>query len=101
MIRLGFEDMNLKWIYWCVSKKNQKALRFYDKISTAACRKAKLQHMRERGRDRALSGIAKGSCKDSACSVENYGSILNMGLIWNKEFYGSRYQLNRTYYKEF
>ena len=31
MIRLGFEDMNLKWIYWCVSKKNQKALRFYDK----------------------------------------------------------------------
>ena len=82
-------------------KKTKKHCVFMIKISTAACRKAKLQHMRERGRDRALSGIAKGSCKDSACSVENHGSILNMGFIQNKESYGSRYQLNRTYYKEF
>lgn len=32
-------------------------------------------------------------------STEDKGKILNMGLIRNKESFGSRYQLNRTFYK--
>lgn len=32
-------------------------------------------------------------------STENRGSHLNFGLIRNKESYGSKHQLNRTYYK--
>lgn len=31
IIRIGFEKYNLSEIYWCVSKKNVRALRFYDK----------------------------------------------------------------------
>lgn len=31
VIRLGFEKMYLKCIYWCVSPKNTRAVRFYDK----------------------------------------------------------------------
>lgn len=34
-------------------------------------------------------------------STEDHGKKLNMGLIRNKESYGSKHQLNRTYYKEF
>lgn len=33
-------------------------------------------------------------------STENQGKYLNMGLIRNKESYGSSYYLNRTFYKE-
>lgn len=33
MLRIGLEDMNLEQIYWCVSPKNKRALRFYDKNS--------------------------------------------------------------------
>ena len=33
-------------------------------------------------------------------STENAGTYLNMGLIRNKESYGSKYYLNRTFYKE-
>ena len=31
IIRKGFEDLSLNNIYWCVSPKNQRAVRFYDK----------------------------------------------------------------------
>lgn len=31
IIRLGFEELNLKYIYWCVSRNNQRAIHFYDK----------------------------------------------------------------------
>lgn len=31
MIRRGMEEMGLRRIYWCVSPKNTRALRFYDK----------------------------------------------------------------------
>lgn len=31
IIRLGFEELNLEYIYWCVSRNNQRALHFYDK----------------------------------------------------------------------
>ena len=31
LIRVGFEELNLKAIYWCVSEKNLRACRFYDK----------------------------------------------------------------------
>lgn len=31
IIKLGFEKFNLKKIYWCVSPKNTRALKFYDK----------------------------------------------------------------------
>lgn len=34
-------------------------------------------------------------------STEEQGKILNTGLIRNKESYGSDYQLNRTYYKDY
>lgn len=34
-------------------------------------------------------------------STEDKGKVLNMGLIRNKESYGSRYQLNRVYYKRY
>ena len=34
-------------------------------------------------------------------STEEKGHILNYGLIRNKESYGSKYQLNRTFYKSF
>jgi diamine N-acetyltransferase len=31
IIRIGFEELNLQSIYWCVSPENKRALRFYDK----------------------------------------------------------------------
>ena len=31
MIRIGFEELNLKSIYWCVSPENIRAIRFYEK----------------------------------------------------------------------
>lgn len=31
VLRKGFEEYNLKSIYWCVAKDNLRALRFYDK----------------------------------------------------------------------
>lgn len=34
-------------------------------------------------------------------STEDKGQILNYGLIRNKESYGSKYQLNRTFYKDY
>lgn len=34
-------------------------------------------------------------------STENCGEIINLGLIRNKESYGSKYQLNYTFYKLF
>ena len=34
-------------------------------------------------------------------STENHGKVLNFGLIRNKESYGSKYQVNRTYYKQY
>lgn len=34
-------------------------------------------------------------------STEDNGKVLNFGLIRNKESYGSKYQLNRTFYKEY
>lgn len=33
-------------------------------------------------------------------STEDKGKVLNFGLIKNKEFYGSKYSLNRTFFKE-
>ena len=34
-------------------------------------------------------------------STEDKGKVLNLGLIKNKESYGSKYQLNKTFYKKF
>ena len=31
IIKIGLENMNLSRIYWYVDKKNQRAIRFYDK----------------------------------------------------------------------
>lgn len=31
VLRIGFEESNLKQIYWCVSPDNKRAVRFYDK----------------------------------------------------------------------
>lgn len=31
MLRIGFEEMNLENVYWCVSPENKRAVRFYDK----------------------------------------------------------------------
>ena len=31
VLKLGFEDMGLEKIYWCVSPENKRAVRFYDK----------------------------------------------------------------------
>lgn len=31
MIKIGFEELGLNKIYWCVSKHNQRAVHFYDK----------------------------------------------------------------------
>ena len=31
IIRMGFEEYNLNDIYWCVSPKNRRACKFYDK----------------------------------------------------------------------
>ena len=31
IIRIGFEELNLKSIYWCVSPENTRAVKFYDK----------------------------------------------------------------------
>lgn len=31
IIRIGLEELNLKRIYWCVSPKNRRAVKFYDK----------------------------------------------------------------------
>lgn len=31
IIEKGFDDLNLKTIYWCVSKDNHRAVKFYDK----------------------------------------------------------------------
>lgn len=31
IIRYGFEKLHLKAIFWCVSKENRRAIRFYDK----------------------------------------------------------------------
>lgn len=31
MLRIGFEELKLKKIYWCVSSKNIRAIHFYDK----------------------------------------------------------------------
>lgn len=31
IIKLGFEELNLNAIYWCVLKENKRAVRFYDK----------------------------------------------------------------------
>jgi diamine N-acetyltransferase len=31
IIRIGFEKLNLQFIYWCVSPENKRAVRFYDK----------------------------------------------------------------------
>lgn len=31
IIRFGFENLDLKYIYWCVSAENVRAVRFYDK----------------------------------------------------------------------
>lgn len=30
-MQLGFEEYNIKEIYWCVSSENARAVRFYDK----------------------------------------------------------------------
>ena len=34
-------------------------------------------------------------------STENCGSVINYGLIRNKESYGSKYQINRTFFKDY
>ncbi|MCR5624742.1 MAG: GNAT family N-acetyltransferase [Lachnospiraceae bacterium] len=31
IIKKGFDELGLKFIYWCVSKVNERAVRFYDK----------------------------------------------------------------------
>ena len=31
VLKMGFEEMNLKKVFWCVSTENKRALRFYDK----------------------------------------------------------------------
>ena len=31
ILKMGFEDMNLQLIYWCVDPVNKRAIRFYDK----------------------------------------------------------------------
>ena len=31
VFKIGFEEMGLKKIYWCVSPENKRAVRFYDK----------------------------------------------------------------------
>ncbi len=31
ILRIGFQQLSLKKIYWCVSPENQRAIRFYDK----------------------------------------------------------------------
>lgn len=31
LIRIAFEEKNIKIVYWCVSPKNERAIRFYDK----------------------------------------------------------------------
>lgn len=31
IIRIGFEELNLQFIYWCVSPDNKRAVHFYDK----------------------------------------------------------------------
>ena len=31
MIRIAFDELNMDSVYWCVSRKNKKAVRFYDK----------------------------------------------------------------------
>lgn len=31
VLRIGFDDMGLEQIYWCVSPENKRAVRFYDK----------------------------------------------------------------------
>ena len=31
VLRIGFEEINLEKIFWCVSTENKRALRFYDK----------------------------------------------------------------------
>lgn len=31
IIKIGFEELKLEEIYWCVSKDNKRAIRFYDK----------------------------------------------------------------------
>lgn len=31
IIRIGYEELGLNHIYWCLSKKNERATRFYDK----------------------------------------------------------------------
>lgn len=32
IIRIGFQELNLNYIYWCVSRKNLRAIKFYDKM---------------------------------------------------------------------
>ena len=40
-------------------------------------------------------------CVSWGISTENQGRELNTQLLWNKEAYGSKHALNRTYFKEF
>ncbi len=37
ILRIGFEELNLKEIYWCVDPENQRAVRFYEKNCYKKC----------------------------------------------------------------
>ena len=37
IIRIGFEKLNLKQVYWCVDPVNKRAVRFYDKNGYERC----------------------------------------------------------------
>lgn len=37
IIRIGFDKLNLKHIYWCVDPENKRAVRFYDKNAFERC----------------------------------------------------------------
>ena len=43
MLKRGFEELELKYIYWYVSHKNERALRFYDKNAFSRINKTFLE----------------------------------------------------------
>lgn len=47
IIRVGFEELNLKIIYWCVSPENKRAVHFYDKNGYRRVEASSLKNIEE------------------------------------------------------
>jgi RimJ/RimL family protein N-acetyltransferase len=113
MLKLGFEQMSLNAIYWCVSEKNKRACRFYDKHGfhtildvpeEISVRNMHQQHLRWYvvlpGDDYENVALSKG--KVSGCKIINIRTIPTVNAGELSFFEGNNhdigFDIKRIYY---